>query len=95
VSSQIGGLWERGRARWQAAKTNQRDRRWSLDSRLVTLTLLNALIYWPWHWLRVAYDAGNHHPTIVLGMLLLTLWLWFELVKAVIDRFKVVNRKDP
>jgi hypothetical protein len=95
MSSQTGGLWERGRAWWQAAKKGKRHLGWSLDSRLVTLTFLNALIYWPWHWLRVAFDAGNHHPTIVLGMLLLTLWLWFALAKAVIDRFKGANRKDP
>lgn len=95
VSNQTGGLWERGRAWWQAAKTRKRDRRWSLDSRLIALTLVNALLYWPWHWLRVEFDAGDHHPTIVLGMLLLTLWLWSELVKAVIDRFKGVNRQDP
>jgi hypothetical protein len=31
-----------------------------LDSRIVVLTLLNGLLYWPWRWLRVAFDAGDH-----------------------------------
>jgi hypothetical protein len=84
----------RWRAWWQATKRLKRDPWSALDTRLLTLTLLNALLYWPWHWLRVAFDAGNHYPLIVLGMMLLTLWLWSELVKAVVDRFKGVKRNS-
>lgn len=68
------------------------ERRWSLDSRLVTLTVLNALLYWPWHLLRIAFDAGDHHPTIVLGMIILTLWMWLELAKALIVRAKIMSQ---
>jgi hypothetical protein len=58
-----------------------------VDSRIVGLTLLNALLYWPWRWLRVAYDAGDHHPQLVLVMTTLTLWAWWHLLAAVIHRF--------
>ena len=64
------------------------------DSRLVALTFANALLYWPWHWLRIAFDAGDRHPMLVLGMMLLTLWLWAALVEAVLDRFKGVKRRS-
>jgi hypothetical protein len=57
-----------------------------VDSRIVGLTLLNALLYWPWHWLRVAYDAGNHHPQLVLMMLALTLAAWWQLLAAILNR---------
>jgi len=58
-----------------------------VDSRIVGLTLLNALLYWPWHWLKVAYDAGDHHPQLVLMMTTLTLWAWWQLLAAVINQF--------
>jgi hypothetical protein len=58
------------------------------DWRLLGLTLLNALLYWPWRWLRVAYDSGDHHPSLVLAMVVLTLWLWFQLLTSVIGRLK-------
>jgi hypothetical protein len=57
-----------------------------VDSRIVGLTLLNALLYWPWHWLRVSYDAGNHHPQLVLIMMALTLWAWWQLLVAIFNR---------
>jgi hypothetical protein len=50
------------------------------------LTLLNASLYWPWHWLRVAYDAGNHHPHLVLALLALTVWTWWQLIAAIARR---------
>jgi hypothetical protein len=59
-----------------------------LDSRIVALTLLNGLLYWPWRWLRVAFDAGDHHPQLVLLMLFLTLWAWGQLLVAVLNRIK-------
>jgi hypothetical protein len=59
-----------------------------LDSRIVVLTLVNGLLYWPWRWLRVAFDAGDHHPQLVLLMLLLTLWAWAQLLVAVLNRIK-------
>jgi hypothetical protein len=58
-----------------------------VDARLVRLTLLNALLYWPWHWLKVDYDGGIHHPLLVLGMLVLTVWTWSQLLAAVVSRF--------
>jgi hypothetical protein len=72
---------------WQASELMKRNQRWAADARLVLLTFLNALSYWPWHWLRVAFDAGDHHPNLAFGLLLLTLWLWYQLVMAVVDRF--------
>jgi hypothetical protein len=60
----------------------------SIDTRIVILTLLNALLYWPWHWLRVAYDEGNHHPSLVLSLLALTLWAWSQLIVSVIHRIR-------
>jgi hypothetical protein len=71
-----------------AAKLLQWHSPWSAEFRLVVLTILNALLYWPWHLLRVAFDAGDHHPTLALGLLLLTLWLWFELCTTILMRFK-------
>jgi hypothetical protein len=56
-----------------------------VNSRIVGLTLLNALLYWPWHWLRVAFDAGDHHPQLVLMMMALTLGAWWQLLAAVIN----------
>lgn len=58
------------------------------DSRIVVLTLLNALFYWPWRWLRLAFDAGEHHPQLVLFMVFLTLWAWGQLLVAVLNRIK-------
>jgi hypothetical protein len=57
-----------------------------IDSRIVGLTLLNALLYWPWHWLRVCYDAGNHRPQLVLIMMALTLWAWWQLLAAILNQ---------
>jgi hypothetical protein len=48
--------------------------------------LLNGLLYWPWQWLMVSFDAGNHHPELVLVLLFLTLWVWWQLIVAVFDR---------
>jgi hypothetical protein len=59
-----------------------------VDSRIVVLTLLNALLYWPWHWLRVAFDAGEQHPQLVLLMPFLTLWAWGQLLVVVLNRIK-------
>lgn len=59
-----------------------------VDPRIVGLTLLNACLWWPWHLLRVTYDAGDHHPGLVLGMLALTVWTWAQLMTAVINRAK-------
>jgi hypothetical protein len=96
MSSQPGGTLDRWRARWQATKFSKWDRQWSLlDARLVMLTVLNALLYWPWHWLRVSFDAGDHHPMLVLGMMILTFWMWSELAKAVINRFNAVSHHPP
>jgi hypothetical protein len=83
-----GGVLERWRGRWQAYISSQRDTRWSVDFRLIVLTIINVLLYWPWHLLRVAFDAGDHHPNLALGLLLLTLWMWFELCTAILGRFK-------
>jgi hypothetical protein len=57
-----------------------------VNSCIVYLTLLNGLLYWPWQWLRVSFDAGNHHPELVLVLLFLTLWVWWQLIVAVFDR---------
>jgi hypothetical protein len=84
----MGRVPSRWRERWKAAISIKCGQRWSTDDRLIVLTLINALLYWPWHWLRLAFDAGDHHPDLVLGLLLLTLWMWFELGKAVIARTK-------
>jgi hypothetical protein len=79
-------------SRWrdwlQAFKSLPWHPQWSVDVRLLVLTILNALLYWPWRLLRQAFDAGNHHPNLVLGLLLVTLWMWIELCKAVTARFK-------
>ena len=64
-----------------------------LDSRILVLTLLNALLYWPWRWLRLASDAGEHHPQLVLLMVLLTLWAWGQLLVAVLNRIKGPRRQ--
>jgi hypothetical protein len=57
-----------------------------IDSRIVALTLFNALLYWPWRWLRSAYDAGIHHPDTVLVMMGLTSWGWWQLLIAITRR---------
>jgi len=64
-----------------------------LGARLVRLTLLNALLYWPWHWLKVDYDGGIHHPLLVLGMLVLTVWTWSQLLATVVSRFTDTNQQ--
>jgi hypothetical protein len=63
-----------------------------IDSRIVALTLFNALLYWPWRWLRSAYDAGIHHPDLVLVMVALTLWGWWQLLLAVMRRINNEQR---
>jgi hypothetical protein len=70
------------------------DRQGSLYVRLLVFTILNGLIFWPWRWLRVAYDAGDHHPQLVLGMVILTLWTWTQLVSAIIRLFKDTTRSS-
>jgi hypothetical protein len=87
VNRPVGRAPSRRRARWQASRSVKWDPRWTVDARLILLTLINALLYWPWHWLRLAFDAGDHHPNLVLGLSLLTLWMWLELGKAVTARF--------
>jgi hypothetical protein len=57
-----------------------------LESRIVGLTLLNAFLYWPWHWLRASYDAGNHHPQLVLMVAALTVSAWWQLLAAILNR---------
>lgn len=57
-----------------------------VDSRIVGLTLFNALLYLPWRSLRSAYDDGIHHPDLVLIMMAVTLWGWWQLLTAVISR---------
>lgn len=57
-----------------------------VSSRIVYLTLLNGLLYWPWHWLRVSFDAGDRDPELVLVPLFFTLWAWWQLIVAVFDR---------
>jgi hypothetical protein len=57
-----------------------------VDSRIVLLTLFNALLYWPWRWLRSDYDAGIRHPDLVLIMMAITLWGWWQLLLAVTNR---------
>jgi hypothetical protein len=59
-----------------------------VDGRIVALTLFNALLYCPWRWLRVAYDAGDHHPNFVLVMLAVTLWAWWQLLTAVLGKIR-------
>jgi hypothetical protein len=60
----------------------------SLDSRIVVLTVLNSVLFWPWHWLRVEYDAGNHHQELVLALLALSVWSWWQLIATILERFK-------
>jgi hypothetical protein len=57
-----------------------------VESRIAGLTLLNAMLYWPLHWLRVSYDAGDHHPQLALMMTALTVWAWWQLLAAIISR---------
>ncbi len=57
-----------------------------VDSKIVGLTLLNAFLFWPWHWLKAAYDAGERHPQLVLGMMALTSWTWWQLLTAIVKR---------
>jgi hypothetical protein len=80
--------FNRLRARWQAARTLNWNPRWAGDGRLIVLTVLNAFVFWPWIWLRNAFNAGDHHPSLVFCLLLLTLYLWTELARAVTHRFK-------
>jgi hypothetical protein len=67
------------------AKSSHYGLKW-VDSRPIGLTLINALLYWPWRWLRVAYDAGDRHPELGLFMMALTLWAWWQLLTAVVHR---------
>lgn len=53
------------------------------DSCIVGLTLINALLYWPWRWLRTEYDRGIHRPNLVLFLAAATLWAWWQLLTAV------------
>jgi hypothetical protein len=64
----------------------------NIDLRIVVITLLNALLYWPWHLLRMAFDNGYYYPKMVFGMAILTLWMWFELGKAFVVRFSDLSR---
>jgi hypothetical protein len=50
-----------------------------INPRMVALTLFNAPPYWPWHWLRNAFERGIHHPNLVLVMIIVTLWGWWQL----------------
>ena len=59
-----------------------------VDSRIVALTLFNALLYWPWRWLRHDYDAGIRHPTLVLLMMAVTALAWWPLLKAIANQLK-------
>ena len=59
-----------------------------VGSRIVYLTLFNALLYWPWRWLRSAYDGGIHHPNLVLLLMAATLWGWWQLLTAITRRIK-------
>jgi hypothetical protein len=64
----------------------------NVDCRIVLLTLLNGFLYWPWHWLRVAFDAGDRHPQLVLTMLVVTFAAWGLLLAAVLHRIN--NRQS-
>jgi hypothetical protein len=83
-----GSVIIRWRVHWQAVKSLQWRPQLAVDIRLLVLTILNGLLYWPWRWLRLALDAGDHHPDWVFGLFLLTGWMWFELWKAAVARFK-------
>jgi hypothetical protein len=55
---------------------------------LVLWTVVNVFLIWPWYLLRVQFDAGEHHPDLVLGLLVLTLWGWSQLISALLKRFR-------
>jgi hypothetical protein len=38
------------------------------------------------YWLTVSYDAGYYHPALVIVMVTVTLWVWWQLLMAVINR---------
>jgi hypothetical protein len=52
------------------------------------LSIVNFLLFVPWYRLRVAHEAGDDYPPIVIGLATLTLWTWSQLALAVIARFK-------
>jgi hypothetical protein len=88
MSSAFATILNWWRARVRALGSLKWDPRWAVDLRLVTLTILNAVLFWAWHLYRQAFDAGERHPWIVLGLMAATLWMWCEFVWAVLGRFK-------
>jgi hypothetical protein len=54
-----------------------------INPRIVELTLFNALVYWPWAWLRNAFERGIHHSDLVLLLTAVTLWGWWQLLDAI------------
>jgi hypothetical protein len=64
-----------------------------LDCRIVVLSLLNGFLYWPWHWLRIAFDAGDRHPQLVLILLALTIGAWWQLLGAILHRINKPQTK--
>jgi len=58
------------------------------DWRLPLWTIVNIFLIWPWYLLRVAFDSGEHHPDLVFGLSVLTLWTWWQLISALLERFR-------
>jgi hypothetical protein len=64
----------------------------SADTKLATLSILNFLLFIPWYQLRVAHEAGEDYPVLVIGLAALTVWTWSQLILLVIVRFKHLGK---
>jgi hypothetical protein len=92
MSAQAREWVRRWRLWWHATQKANHGGHWPLDLRLATLTILNIGLIWLWHMLRVAYDAGIHHPWRVFGLIVLTLWTWLDLARTLMSRVKDMTR---
>lgn len=94
MSCQINTALRRWLGRWRVAIGAKRGGSKAPDFGLVTLTLLNVLLLWLWHLLRVDYDAGVRHPLLVLAIIVLILWTWSKLVTTVVSRLQGIYRQS-
>lgn len=60
----------------------------SVDWRMIGLLVLTAVALGLWRWLRIAYDAGDHHAIVAATLVVPTIWLGWQLLRILIDRLK-------
>jgi hypothetical protein len=64
----------------------------SVDIKLITLSNLNFRLFVAWYRLRISHEAGDDYPLITLGLTVLTVWTWSQLLLVIFGRFKTMTK---